>query len=136
MQGLEKNIALFRENCGSGNFRVKVAAFLCGEDLVVVIAGGTRYHVGAVAMAQPRPSLADPAMISASASVLCVPGHKEDELAREVALKMASLLNRNVTVTAGIHLDDASETDVEQLKQNCLKAVGKLVLRVSGKENG
>ena len=130
MSGHETDFEILREQCGTGNYQVEVAAFLCGVDVVVVIAGGTRYHVGAVALAEPRPSLADPSRLSASASVLCVTGHKEDELARDTALKLASSLNRRVTVTAGIHIDEASAAEVQQLTQNCQQALEKLALRL------
>jgi hypothetical protein len=52
-----------------------------GPDLLVAIWGGEAPHIGAVAAAQPRPSLRNPAVTSASASVICYPGHKEDDLA-------------------------------------------------------
>ena len=132
MPGHETDFELLREKCGTGNYQVEVAAFLCGMDVVVVIAGGTRYHVGAVALAEPRPSLADPSRISASASVLCVTGHKEDELARDTALKLASSLNRRVAVTAGIHIDEATADELQQLNRNCQQALDKIVLRLRG----
>ena len=127
-----QTLALFRVKIGEGDFLVEAAAFLCGEDVVVVLAGGTRYHVGAVAMALPRPSLADPAKISASASVLCVTGHKEDELARSMALKLASMLNRRVTVTAGVHVDEASADEVKALLGNCEQVMEKIACRLKG----
>ncbi|TGE38375.1 hypothetical protein E4K67_10515 [Desulfosporosinus fructosivorans] len=120
-------VELFRENCGTGNHIVEVAAFVCGKDLVVVIEGGTRYHVGAVALAIPRPSLADPNQVSASASVLCVTGHKEDELARNAALQIAAALNRTVTVIAGIHIDDAKPEDLSDLLENCKCVIRSLI---------
>jgi hypothetical protein len=127
MVKLDNHMALFRENYGTGNLRVEIAAFICGKDIVVVIEGGTRYHVGAVALAIPRPSIADPAQISASASVLCVTGHKEDELARDTALQIASLLNCTVTVIAGIHIDAADAQNISELTDNCTYAIRKLM---------
>ncbi|HEY3426205.1 MAG TPA: hypothetical protein VGL27_15520 [Negativicutes bacterium] len=127
MVKLDNHMALFRENYGTGNLSVEVAAFICGKDIVVVIEGGTRYHVGAVALAIPRPSIADPAQISASASVLCVTGHKEDELARHTALQIASSLNCTVTVIAGIHIDAADAQNISELTDNCTYAIRKLM---------
>lgn len=123
----DDHVELFRELCGSGNHRVEVAAFVCGKDLVVVIEGGTRYHVGAVALAIPRPSLADSKQVSASASVLCVTGHKEDELARNAALQIATALNCTVTVIAGIHIDDAKPEDLRNLLDNCNCVIRRLI---------
>ena len=75
-----------------------------GEDICLTLCGGELEHIGAVAVAQPRPSLADPARISATASVIALPGHQEDMLARELALKAATTLNTVVCVACGIHL--------------------------------
>ena len=75
-----------------------------GEDICLTLCGGEQEHIGAVAVAQPRPSLADPARTSATASVIALPGHQEDMLARELALKVAATLNVTVCVACGIHL--------------------------------
>jgi hypothetical protein len=58
-----------------------MSAISMGEDLCVALYGGDRPHIGAVAISQPRPSLADPAVASATTSVVAVLGHKEDMLA-------------------------------------------------------
>ncbi len=75
-----------------------------GDDLLVVVRGG-RAHVGAIGIAIPRPSLCDPAKTSATASVITMPGHKEDELAKQFSQRLASELGRTTIVIAGIHYD-------------------------------
>lgn len=131
MAKLDDHVELFRETCGTGNHIVEGTTFVCGKDLVVVIEGGTRYHVGAIALAIPRPSLADPKQVSASASVLCVTGHKEDELARNAALQIATALNCTVTVIAGIHIDDAKPQDLSDLLENCNCVVRSLIAHLN-----
>ena len=84
-----------------------------GEDLCLALSGGQE-HLGAVALAHPRPSRATPGATAATASVLAVSGHKEDQLARELALKTASALNVTVCVCCGIHLDNADADTVDQ----------------------
>jgi len=125
------HVELLWEDYGTGNYKVEVAAFMCGKDIIVVIEGGTRYHIGAVALAIPRPSIADLAQVSASASVLCVTGHKEDELARNTALKIASYLNCTVTVIAGIHIDEANAQNISELTDNCTYVIQKLMDKIS-----
>jgi len=89
-----------------------------GMDFVVAIWGGDRPHIGAVSVAQPRPSLKDPDVTSASASVICILGHKEDELAKAVSEILSSSLNAVVTVIAGIHWDNISAQGVQQIVKN------------------
>jgi hypothetical protein len=77
-----------------------------GNDLCVVIAGGELPHLGAVAVAQARPSLADKTKTSATTSVITLLGHKEDVIASRVAHALAARLKKNVVVCCGIHVDD------------------------------
>jgi hypothetical protein len=76
-----------------------------GEDLVVALGGGQRPHVGSVVLAQPHPSKRPGRQWSASCSVLTIPPHKEEPLARGVAIRLAEALGRVTVVTAGVHDD-------------------------------
>jgi hypothetical protein len=105
-----------------------------GRDLLVAIWGGERPHIGAVAVAQPRPSLKDQRLKSATASVFCYPGHKDDVVAKEAAEKISSALNTNVTVTAGIHWDDIDEEGIKTVIENCRQLVNMIIERVTTKE--
>jgi hypothetical protein len=103
---------------GEGDYRIDARVALCGRDVTVTVGGGTRPHVGAVAVAFSQPSLKDPARRSATASVIAVPGHKEDEIAREAALQLSRALDATVVVSAGLHVDDATPEEIEALVAN------------------
>ncbi|MBN2666725.1 MAG: hypothetical protein JXR67_09460, partial [Bacteroidales bacterium] len=72
----------FNVRTESGVFDIHASVCLIGKDLLVAIWGGEKPHIGAVSVAQPRPSLKDPKRVSSTASVICILGHKEDELAK------------------------------------------------------
>ena len=110
-----------------------------GDDHCVIVTGGDRPHVGAVALAQARPSLRDPSAVSATTSVLTLLGHKEDILAHRAAQRLASALNRNVVVCCGIHVDaiSAAEMDfidraVDRFCERVIQAVHQRRASVSG----
>ena len=103
---------------GSQPYAITAAVNLCGKDVVVAIGGGQTPHVGAVALALPRMSLNNDGVISATASVLCVMGHKEDTITRDAALRLASALNTTVLVSAGLHQDNAAVEDIKRLQAN------------------
>ena len=88
--------------------RLDAVCVSAGADLVVAVGGGERPHVGAAALALSLPSLKDPSRLTESSSLLAVPGHKEEDLAREGALRLARALARTVVVTVGIHDDGIS----------------------------
>jgi hypothetical protein len=62
--------------------------------------------------------LKDPEALSASASVICILGHKEDELAKAVSEILSASLNAVVTVIAGIHWDNISFDGIRQVIKN------------------
>jgi len=99
-------------------YHLEAAVRKIGDDLLVAIWGGEKPHIGAVAVAQPRPSLKDSRQTSASASVFCFVGHKEDDLAKAVSEKLASALHTPVVVTAGIHWDNLDADGIQQVLQN------------------
>lgn len=99
------DLARLRVRTAAPSYVVDAEAVRVGGDVLVWIWGGDRPHLGAVAAAQPRPSLADPARTSATASVLTFLGHKEDVVVKAVAEDLAAALGANVVVAAGIHWD-------------------------------
>jgi hypothetical protein len=98
-----------------------------GEDLLVAIWGGEKPHIGAVAVAQPRPSLKDPDLNSATASVICYVGHKEDELVKASAEIIAAILNTRVVVIAGIHWDNLDQNGIDTILKNS-KTIVEMIL--------
>lgn len=106
-----------------------------GKDLLVAIWGGDRHHIGAVAVAQPRPSLENHALRSATASVFCYLGHKDDIIAKEAAERISSALNTNVAVTAGVHWENLDEAGMRDVVENSRQLVKMIIEKVTAKES-
>ena len=98
-----------------GRLGLKAQAIWAGEDLMVLITGGDRPHLGAVAAATPRASLSDPERNSATASVLTYVGHKEDGPAKHIAEALAAALNTKVIVAAGMHWEDVTQAELDHI---------------------
>jgi hypothetical protein len=109
---------LFTVSTNQGLYDLSANIQIIGSDLLISVWGGEKPHIGAVAISEPRPSLKDASEISASTSVFCFLGHKEDELAKWLANNLASTLNKKVVVTAGIHWDNISEEGIKQVVKN------------------
>lgn len=118
-------IGHFNVKVGEPPHLVEAEVVVAGDDLNLYIGGGQRYHIGAVALAVPRKSLASDAN-SASVSVLCVVGHKEDEIARQAALELAASSGCNVNVAVGMHIDQATQADIQVLFENFQKVLSKI----------
>lgn len=117
-------------------YRLEASVKEIGRDLLIAIWGGDRPHIGAVAVAQPRPSLKDKREISATASVFCYVGHKDDVVAKEAAERVSSALNTNVVVAAGIHWDDIDEAGITCVMENSRELVEMIIERMSKEESG
>lgn len=94
-----------RGSAGEGKYVVHAELLSLGADLAIALHGGTHSHVGAVAVAVPRPRYDDGRLRTPSASIITVPWHKEDVLAREVAVSFAKEFDCVTTVACGIHID-------------------------------
>jgi hypothetical protein len=72
-----------------------------------------------VAVALPRPSIADPSTTSSTSSVFSLLGHKEDIVVKMVSERLSARLQRNVVVTAGIHWDNLDQSAIAKIMDNC-----------------
>jgi gallate decarboxylase subunit D len=120
----------------AGGFLVEALWQRLGKDFLLSVWGGVA-HIGAVAMAQPRPSLANPSRLSATASVFCYVGHKEDSVVKEVAERLAAALDAKVVVAAGLHWDDLTPEGIQQVQENVRALVEMIVLEErTGRQHG
>ncbi len=113
---------------------VEARAVQIGADILVWIWGGSRPHIGAVAAAQPRLSLADRNKTSATCSVLTFPGHKEDEVVKIVSEQLSALLDAHVVVTAGIHWDELSPDEIGIIRSRIQEIIHQLATELQKRE--
>jgi len=121
----------FKVESSKGRFRIHGYVQEIGKDLLVSIWGGSRPHIGAVGIPLPRPSLKDPRKRSATSSNFTFLGHKEDTLVKEISEALASRLERNVVVTAGIHWDGISSKEIRIVEGLTRKILGQVLKRFS-----
>ena len=95
----------------SVNFSVETM----GSDVCVIVTGGDRPHIGAAALSVARPSLSGDGGISASTSIITVPGHKDDVAAKRVCEHIAKALNKNVAAVCGIHYDGITSEGIKTI---------------------
>jgi hypothetical protein len=117
-----------------GGFTIHAFIQKMGQDILVSIWGGTHPHIGAVAMAVPRPSLKDPKNVSATSSNFTFIGHKEDLLAKKISEKIASQLKTNVIVTAGIHWDKLPTNKIETIEELTERLTDLILKKLGGKK--
>jgi hypothetical protein len=109
-----------------------IVAVVLPGGVVISLSGGDLPHVGAVALAEPRPSRRNDTKMSSSVSVLVRLGHKEDDLAKRLAGEVASSLNLPVVFSAGIHIDDANEKQIDDAELLARTLVTEAIPQIKG----
>ncbi len=124
-------------SAGEGRLRVVGTAQPTGDGVVITLSGGDHPHIGAVGVGIPRPSLRDPQVQSASASVLTVTGHRDDELAKPLAELCARVLGQVAVVAVGVHVDGAGPEEIALLSAHVRQAAEQLLrqLRPDARED-
>jgi len=98
---------------GSGKYLVSARALRCGDDWCITVCGGEAAHIGAVSLGQYEPLRG-----SATVSTITVFTHRDDAVASCYAKAVASQCKCCVSVSAGIHVDNADAADLAVLKRN------------------
>ena len=102
---------------------VEAQALVCGNDISVTVCGGTGYHVGAMALA-----VFEPERDSATVSVVTVHTHRDDKVAAHFAKEISREMKCTVSVSAGIHVDNASSGDIEELWKTSGRCCEELIM--------
>jgi hypothetical protein len=86
-----------------GRLTIHLRAERVGADWSVAIFGGDRPHIGAVALAGP----------GSQCQAICLPKHREGDIAKRFAVGLADRLGVAVCVSCGIHLDGIVQQEIE-----------------------
>jgi len=106
---------------GEGRVRVSLSAYHLGGDLVVCVYNENA-HIGAVAVGEY-----DNKEQRASASIITRVGHKDDIIAQKAAHSISKHTKKPVCVIAGIHVDNITQEEIEQILANTKVAVEELI---------
>ncbi len=119
-----------RASVGDDIYKVVAEVKIIGDDLMISVWGGTKPHIGSISVSVPRPGLKDGTRMSSTSSVINLIGHKDEVIARKFSEQLAAKFNRNAIATAGVHIDDITENQVNIIMQNitalCLDVINKM----------
>lgn len=92
--------------------KIIISKSFLGDDLLIVVRGGDKPHVGTAVLAVPRPSLTGDGSAGTTSSVLNVSGHKDETICRILAEKAAKKYGVTVVCVGGFHVDDINSISV------------------------
>ncbi len=90
-----------------------------GEDILILVAGGDKPHIGSAVLSVPRPSLRDENKISCTSSILNVTGHKDEKICRYLAETFCKKYNAVTICTGGFHCDNLTPAQIQEVVDAC-----------------
>lgn len=102
---------------GKGRLTVRLCAVPMGRDWCLVLTGGDTPHLGAAAAAPGGVGAGEGGGTGVSA--IALPGHREGDLAGDLARKTAAAIGANVAVCCGIHLDRITPEEIQDALALC-----------------
>ena len=98
---------------GEGKYKVFLEQKKIGDDLVYILGGGEKSHIGGVIICEPNKS----------ANVIRLEGHYDDIVLKPIAEEACKKYRTKVVAIGGVHVDDATKEEIDKLVENCRELV-------------
>lgn len=95
--------------------KIVISKSFLGDDLLVVVKGGDKPHIGTAVLAVPRPSLTGDGSVSTTSSVLNISGHKDETICRILAEKASKKYGVTVACIGGFHIDGINAGQIKEV---------------------
>ncbi|WP_026891359.1 prenylated flavin chaperone LpdD [Lacrimispora aerotolerans] len=112
-------MTMITETYGDGKYIVNISVHdTNGSGLAVFVRGGDKPHLGGVALASPGIEMHGRTLSKCDLWTITVPGHKDAELAQRIAKKICIASGEPVSVSLGIHVENATPEEIELICSN------------------
>jgi len=98
---------------GEGKYKVWLEQKKIDDDLIYILGGGEKSHIGGVVICEPgKPT-----------NVIRLEGHYDDIVLQPIAEKACGKYKTTVVALGGVHVDNATEEEINTLVENCKELV-------------
>ncbi len=95
----------------NGRYSVWVDKHWIGENLVLLVGGGEKPHIGGIVVCEPdKPPL-----------IFSLPNHRDTIILEIIAFSACKKYNTTCVAIGGIHIDNASKEEINRIIENCRK---------------
>ena len=98
---------------GEGKYKVFLEEKKIGTDLIYILGGGERSHIGGIAICEPGK---DP-------QTFRLEGHYDDIVLEPIAKAACKKYKTKAVAIGGVHVDDASQDEIDMLVKNCKELI-------------
>ena len=94
---------------GEGKYKVYLKKQMLDEDLIYILGGGEKSHIGGVVLCEP----------DKKPEFLKLENHYDYIVLQPIAKEACKKYNKKVVAVGGVHVDNATEEEIEILVKNC-----------------
>ena len=98
---------------GEGKYKVFLEEKKINNDLIYILGGGERSHIGGVVVCDP----------GKKPHVIRLEGHYDDIVLKPIAEAACKKYNKKTAAIGGVHVDNASQEEIDLLVKNCKELV-------------
>jgi len=98
---------------GEGKYRVYLDKRQIDSDLIYILGGGEKSHIGGVVICEP----------GKKPQAIRLEGHYDDIVLQPIAEAACKKYNTKVVVVGGVHVDNASKDEINLLVENCKELI-------------
>ena len=102
---------------------INIGVYDTGAGISILIEGGERGHIGAVAIA----------LSGRLIESIVFPSHKENVICEQWAAKLSSVYNGPVVVEAGVHYDNITKEQIQEILEVLDKELDSLEKHIEGR---
>ncbi len=103
---------------GEGRYRVRLKSYEIGNDRLIIITGGEEEHIGSATLIEEKGDL----------QTMIKKGHKDHIVSEKMANIIYDTIEKDLLVICGIHIDDASAEEIDNLIRNAKECVEQFLL--------
>jgi hypothetical protein len=94
---------------GEGKYKVFFKKIENGDDLIYILGGGERSHIGGIVICEP----------DKKTQPIRLEGHYDDIVLLPIAEAACKKYKTKVVAVGGVHVDNASQEEIDLLVKNC-----------------
>jgi hypothetical protein len=98
---------------GEGKYKVRLKKEQIGEDILFILGGGEKSHIGGVVICEP----------GKKAQAIRLEGHFDDIVLKPIAQTACKKYKTKVVAIGGVHVNNATKEEINLLVKNCKNLV-------------
>ena len=98
---------------GDGKYKVWLEQKKIEDDLVYILGGGEKSHIGGVVICEPNKK----------SQVIEFEGHYDHVVLQPIAEAACKKYNTTVVAVGGIHINNASKREIDIIVENCMELI-------------